>query len=106
MRLRMRRTDVAAPRGAVRQVGFLPWYGPDGFVAKVEAEEDSSAYIMGTFAEALWGRSFGVFFALVVVVTIYGSVLSMLTGMMYARANAAPSFARCMSVLRPQGAPS
>jgi len=67
----------------VSVIGYLPWYGPDGFVARVEAEEDSAAYIMGTFAETLAGRAFGIFFAIVVVITIFGSVFSMFAGMIY-----------------------
>ena len=51
--------------------------------ARVEAEEDSAAYIMGTFAETLAGRAFGIFFAIVVVITIFGSVFSMFAGMIY-----------------------
>ena len=31
-------------------VGYLPWDGPDGFVSRVLAQSDSSAYIMSTFA--------------------------------------------------------
>ena len=53
-------------------------YGEGGFVARALAEEDSSAYIMATFAEQLAGRGFAIFFTLVVAVVIFGSVLSML----------------------------
>lgn len=62
----------------VAVVGYLPWYGEDGFVARALAEEDSSAYIMATFAEQLVSRSFAICFALIVTVVIFGSVFSML----------------------------
>lgn len=64
-------------------IGYLPWYGEDGFVEIVLSESDSAAYIMAIFAEKLAGRAFAIFFVLVVVVVIFGSVFSMLAGMMY-----------------------
>jgi amino acid transporter len=58
-------------------LGFLPWFGEDGFVAT----EDS--FIMGTFAEKLVNKSFAMFFVIIVCITIFGSAFSMVCGMQF-----------------------
>ena len=64
-------------------VGVVPWYGEDGFVAKVLAGDGSSNYVMSTFCEILFGRPFAIFFTLVVVYTIFGSCFALLLGYAY-----------------------
>jgi len=72
----------------VSVIGYVPWYGPDGFVALVEADDGSAGYIMSMFAEKIAGgpgpgKGFGIFFSIIVVITIFGSVFSMFAGMIY-----------------------
>ena len=48
----------------VSVIGYLPWYGEDGFVALVLTEGDggSANYIMGMFAEKMVDKNFANFF--------------------------------------------
>jgi amino acid transporter len=64
----------------VAVAGVVPWDGDDGFVAKVVAGDPSANYIMSSFCEILFGRPFAMFFTLVVMYTIFGSVFALLLG--------------------------
>ncbi|KAK3269810.1 hypothetical protein CYMTET_21762 [Cymbomonas tetramitiformis] len=67
-------------------LGYLPWYGEEGFIQQLENGE---VYIMGDFYDKMLGRGFAVFFVLIVCITIFGSVFSMITGMQYLPVRAA-----------------
>ena len=72
-------------------IGYLPWDGDDGFVTRMTEGNESTAYIMADFSEKLVGRGFAIFTAIVVCVVIFGSVFSMMAGMMYLPGAAAES---------------
>jgi len=61
-------------------LGYLPWDGPDGVVPLAEEGGASSNYIMAVFCERMFSRGLAVAFALVVVVTIFGSCVALLMG--------------------------
>jgi amino acid transporter len=63
--------------------GVVPWFGDDGIVARVKAGDPSAGFVMSTFCEILFGRPFAIFFTLVVVYTIFGSVFALLLGYTY-----------------------
>lgn len=89
----------------VSVIGYMPWFDTigdqcvDGVCGKtcnasavaagacmqgfVTTAEERGAFIMASFAEKATNRAFGRFFAIVVVMTIFGSVFSMLAGMIY-----------------------
>jgi len=60
-------------------MAYLPWDGPDGFVAMV-TEGSGATYIMSIFCERMFNRGFAIFFTLVVVYCIYGSCFSLMLG--------------------------
>jgi len=58
-------------------MGYMPWFGPDGFTNK-----DSLAYqhVMSIFFERMCGHSVAVAFTCLVVFTIFGSAFAMMVG--------------------------
>lgn len=59
---------------------YLPWDGPDGYVAKALNDDGGANYIMSVFCEKMFNREFAIFFTLVVVYCIYGSCFSLMLG--------------------------
>lgn len=70
-------------------IGYLPWAGPDGFVAAVGSGSNEANFIMALFFERLFGRSFAIFSVIVVCICIFGANFAFTCGCAYIPAAAA-----------------